>query len=90
MEAQAIVIETAAFLREEGHVDPLPPYIAKILRRDGAVVSTHVLNDIALTTLLQTIVPQLDSPSYRLLRGTNETNLQHELCELLNARLKVH
>ena len=90
MQPQAIVIETAAFLREEGHVDPLPPYIAKILRRDGAVVSMHVSDDIALTTLLQTIVPQLDSPSYRLLRGRNETEMQHELCELLNSRLKLH
>ena len=90
MQPQAVLVKSEAYLREQGNVGPLPKFTASVLRKDGATLTMNIVNETALAIWLQTIVPQLDSPSYRLLRGRNETGLQHELCELLNARLKVH
>ena len=90
MQPQAVLVKTETYLREQGSAGPLPKFTATILRKDGATVTMPVSSETALANWLQSIVPQLDSPSYRLLRGRDETELQHELCELLNARLKVH
>ncbi|MEJ7667573.1 MAG: hypothetical protein WKH97_02340 [Casimicrobiaceae bacterium] len=87
---QAVLVRTEAYLREQGNVGRLPAFVASVLRKDGATVTMNIVNETALAIWLQKIVPTLAEPSYRLLRGRDEADLQHELCALLNARLRVH
>ncbi len=55
-----MVVETAGYLREVGHVQTIPPFLVWILRRDGGLIVMAVLSDADLATLIATLTP--DSP----------------------------
>jgi len=60
MACAQMVVETAGYLREVGHVQAIPPFLVWILRRDGGLIVMAVLSDADLATLIATLTP--DSP----------------------------
>ena len=60
LECAQMVVETASYLREVGHVQAIPPFLVWVLRRDGELIVMAVFNDAALATLIATLTP--DSP----------------------------
>ncbi len=86
LECAAISVVTANALRAEGHCDPIPAYVASVLRRDGEVIHMGVLSISALRGLITSLSP--DSSTIKLRYGPGDALAI--LVDLLTGGITLH